>query len=70
MDSIAVNVAERITDPEWACSSDFSPHSSRIELAADVTGLPLTVTLVDSDEINGSGSDSFALDKSAPSAGP
>ena len=31
--------------PDQACTADYAPHTSEIELPSDVTGTPLTVTV-------------------------
>lgn len=31
--------------PDQACTADYAPHTSEIELPADITGAPLTVTV-------------------------
>jgi len=44
-EKIVVTVGDDVTVGD-ACTSDFSPHNSRIDLPDDVTGRPLTVDLV------------------------
>lgn len=43
--TIDLQFLEATAYPDQACTADYSPHTSEIELPGDVTGTPLTVNV-------------------------